>query len=264
MSLPRYLSRPPLLITVAIVFVAQFIPLPYVVLQPGPAFDLLNKNITFAVDSSTAASPVHTYPVPGKLYALTVLVSNPDAHITAPIVIANWIDGRSVVLPRAVVYPHNINTHKAEAEGLREMQGAQDLALVAATRFLKESDPVLASSLHASKVSFALKETGGPSAGLGFAIAIIAKVKAPALIAGRQLAVTGTINESGTVVAIGGIDQKLIGAAAAGAKIIMIPADNCADITRTPAHLQIIPVHSLNEAIHYLAGALTPVPHCSN
>jgi len=253
---------------VAIVFVAQFIPLPYAVLQPGPAFDLLNKNITFAVDTSTsslsttAASPPRTYPVLGKLFALTVLVSNPDAHITAPIVIANWIDGHSVLLPRSVVYPQKVDSKKVEAAGLQEMQGAQDLALIAAARFLAKSDPHLAQQLRESKVTFALKETGGPSAGLGFALAIIAKTKAPALFAGRQFAVTGTINESGTVGAIGGIDQKLIGAAAAGAKIIMIPADNCSDITRAPAHLQIIPVHSLNEAIHYLAGAVTPTPHC--
>ena len=262
MSLPRYLSRPPLFITVAIVFVAQFIPLPYVVMQPGPAFDLLKKNITFAVDTSTATQQVRTYPVPGKLFALTVLVSNPEAHITAPIVIANWIDGHSVLLPRAVVYPHKVDTKKVEAAGLQEMQGAQDLALIAATRFIEKSDPQLAQQLRTSKVSFALKETGGPSAGLGFALAIIAKTKAPSLIAGRQLAVTGTIDESGTVGAIGGIDQKLIAAAATGANTILIPADNCADITRTPSHLHIVPIHSLNEAIHYLAGAVTPTPHC--
>jgi len=234
-------------------------------MQPGPAYDLLGKNILFTADTSTtsaATSGLQTYPTPGKLYALTVLVSNPDTRITAPILIAGWIDGHSVVLPREFVYPEQINSKKAEAEGKREMQGAQDLATIAASKFLAQSDPQLAAKLRASKVSFELKETGGPSAGLGFALAIIAKIKAPSLIDGRKIAVTGTINETGTVGAIGGIDQKLIGASVKGAQMILIPADNCADITRTPSHLQIIPIHSLNEAVHFLAGAIAPAPHC--
>jgi PDZ domain-containing protein len=270
-SLPRYLSRPPLLITVALVIAAQFIPLPYVVMQPGPAYDLLGKNVSFTSETTTSDSVnssksskslLSTYPVSGKLYALTVLVSNPDAHITAPIIIAGWIDGHSVVLPRDFVYPEKIDSKKVQAEGEREMQGAQDLAAIAAATFLAKTDPQLAKELRSSKVSFELKETGGPSAGLGFAIAIVAKIKAPSLIDGRKIAVTGTINETGTVGAIGGIDQKLIGASVKGAKVILIPAGNCSDITRKPAHLQIVPIHSLNEAIHFLSGAITPAPHC--
>lgn len=269
-SAPRYLKRPTLFLVVAIVVIAQFIPLPYVIMQPGPAFDLLAHNIGFALDTTTAtqaapASPADLLPnrtVPGTLYALTVYVSSPDAHITAPIVIANWIDGHAAVLPRDFIYPKNENTATITAKSTKQMATSESVAKSAAINYINKLDPTLAAQLRKNKVTFALKETGGPSAGLGFALALVAKVENPQLINSRKIAVTGTIDESGTVGAIGGIDQKLISASAKGATIALIPADNCADLTALPAHVQIVPIHSLSEAVDFLAGRLSKVPHC--
>lgn len=269
MSAPRYVKRPTLFLVVAIVVIAQFVPLPYVVMQPGPAFDLLAHNIAFAVDTSTATpqttaplAPLPNRTVPGDLYALTVYVSSPDAHITAPIVIANWIDGHAAVLPRELIYPKNENTATINAKSSKQMATSESIAKAAAIHFINQTQPTLANQLRANRVTFALKETGGPSAGLGFALALIAKVEIPTLINSRKIAVTGTINETGTVGAIGGIDQKLISASAKGATIALIPADNCADLSALPAHLQIVPVRSLTEAVSFLSGTLSKVPHC--
>ena len=256
--IPRQLSRPALFLVLAIVIAAQFVPLPYAVLQPGPAYDLLGSNIKTSLP---------TYKTPGKLFATTVLVSNPDANITAPVLLATWMDGQSVVVPKDVLYPTHEKASQLEAKGKAEMATSQNVAVTAASNYLSQVDPVLAQQLRTTPIKFTLKETGGPSAGLGFALAIIAKLKVPNLIDGRSIAATGTINEQGAVGPIGGIDQKLIGASHKGAKIFLIPAQNCSDITRIPLHMQIVPVKSLNEAVHFLAGASFEgtkdgTPHC--
>ena len=97
-----------------------------------------------------------------------------------------------------------------------------------------------------------MKRVGGPSAGLAFSLALIAKLSNPEIIAGRNIAVTGTISESGRVGSIGGIDQKLIAAKSAGATIVLMPMANCRDVTVSTNGLQVIPVNNLSEAFHGL------------
>ena len=70
---------------------------------------------------------------------------------------------------------------------------------------------------------------GGSSAGMMFALAIYDRLTPGALTAGKHIAGTGTIKVDGTVGPIGGIRQKSIGAASAGATIFLVPAKNCAD-----------------------------------
>ena len=44
---------------------------------------------------------------------------------------------------------------------------------------------------------------------------------------GNDIAGTGTITAAGRVGPIGGIQQKIVAAADAGAKVFLVPADNC-------------------------------------
>lgn len=114
-------------------------------------------------------------------------------------------------------------------------------------------------------VSIDIKRTGGPSAGMIFAIGVIEKMTDEDLLRGRKVAGTGTIDLQGRIGPIGGIEDKLIGAARAGASIFLAPASNCADIEHTPKGLQVVPVSTLLEAIEVLRDKdLSDRPTCDS
>lgn len=108
-------------------------------------------------------------------------------------------------------------------------------------------------------------EIGGPSAGLMFALGIVAKVGDENVTDGRFIAGTGTIDPKGTVGPIGGIALKMIAAKDAGAKVFLAPQDNCAEVVgATPKGLDVVKVDTLEHAIDDL-NALEQgktVPHC--
>ena len=59
-------------------------------------------------------------------------------------------------------------------------------------------------------------DIGGPSAGMMFALGIVDKLTPDSLTGGRFVAGTGEISVNGAVSPIGGIQQKMAGARAAG------------------------------------------------
>jgi PDZ domain-containing protein len=71
---------------------------------------------------------------------------------------------------------------------------------------------------------------GGPSAGLMFSLAIYDTLTPGSLTGGDPVAGTGEIAADGTVGAIGGIQQKIVGAREDGAQLFLVPADNCEDV----------------------------------
>jgi len=115
------------------------------------------------------------------------------------------------------------------------------------------------------KVAISVGDIGGPSAGLMFALGIIDKLTPANLTGGRFIAGTGEIEANGTVDPIGGIQQKMAGARAAGATIFLAPAANCANtVGAVPAGMRLIKVSSLAGAITDLNAlkAGRPVPSC--
>jgi PDZ domain-containing protein len=98
-------------------------------------------------------------------------------------------------------------------------------------------------------------DIGGPSAGMMFALAIYDRLTPGSLTGGRHIAGTGTIRVDGLVGPIGGIRQKSIGAASAGASIFLVPAKDCADVMLDADRLgrvhgmQVVRVAKLNDAI---------------
>lgn len=106
---------------------------------------------------------------------------------------------------------------------------------------------------------------GGPSAGMMFALGIINEVGPADLTGGQFIAGTGTIDSSGKVGAIGGIQLKMIAARKAGAKYFLAPADNCSDVGKaTPKGLTIVKVATLHEAVTDLTMIKSggSAPHC--
>lgn len=70
-------------------------------------------------------------------------------------------------------------------------------------------------------------DIGGPSAGLIFSLGVYDDLTPGALTRGTEIAGTGTITEDGHVGPIGGIQQKIVAAADAGADMFLVPPGNC-------------------------------------
>ncbi|MGZ4589755.1 MAG: YlbL family protein [Actinomycetes bacterium] len=103
------------------------------------------------------------------------------------------------------------------------------------------------------KVSISLRDVGGPSAGLMFALGIVDKLTPGSLTGGHYVAGTGTIDDQGDVGPIGGIPQKMLGAKRSGATVFLAPADNCAEAVRNkPGGLRLVKVTSLSSALSSL------------
>ncbi|GAB2444425.1 PDZ domain-containing protein [Nocardioides hungaricus] len=75
---------------------------------------------------------------------------------------------------------------------------------------------------------------GGPSAGLMFSLGIYDTLTPGSLTGGQTIAGTGTMDAAGQVGPIGGIQQKIVGARDAGAKLFLVPPGNCADALGAP------------------------------
>ncbi len=117
-------------------------------------------------------------------------------------------------------------------------------------------------------VTIRIDEIGGPSAGTMFALGIVDLLTPGALTGGENVAGTGTITIDGEVGPIGGIRQKLAGAARDGATYFLAPVDNCAEVVgHVPAGLRVVPVASLAEATDTLtaigAGDVGDLPACT-
>jgi PDZ domain-containing protein len=99
-------------------------------------------------------------------------------------------------------------------------------------------------------VDIKLRDVGGPSAGLMFALGIVDKLQPGSLTGGLVVAGTGEIDEAGKVGAIGGIAQKMRGALRAKASVFLVPAANCQEAKATrPSGLRLVKVTTLQDAL---------------
>lgn len=94
---------------------------------------------------------------------------------------------------------------------------------------------------------------GGPSAGLAFALALLEDLGHD-VDHGRKVAVTGALALDGTVLPVGGIQQKVIGARRTGAQVFVVPAgDNAREARRYADGMRVVPVKSFRQALQKLA-----------
>jgi PDZ domain-containing protein len=198
--IPKYLSKPSLYFLLFVFLFALLAPMPFAIISPGPVTDLLSNGIKITGDANSGQVSAPS----GKLYSLSVYVSNPDRRPPGILVLESWLKGDSVVLPSEVVYKDGETTKSANAQGQKEMLKSEESAAIAAANFLKSAQPDKPLNWKVSDIKFVMKRVGGPSAGLAFSLALISKLSNPELISGRKIAVTGTINQNGRVGSIGG------------------------------------------------------------
>lgn len=106
-----------------------------------------------------------------------------------------------------------------------------------------------------NKITIETGNISGPSAGLMMTMEIINKMIETDITSGKQIAGTGTIDGSGKVGKIGGINQKLIAAHKKGIEIFFVPKDNVEEITLPESKYEgmtLVTVETLQDALDYL------------
>ncbi len=122
------------------------------------------------------------------------------------------------------------------------------------------------------EVSVAIDDSiGGPSAGLVFALSVYDRLTPGSLTGGAVVAGTGTMDDEGRVGSIGGIQQKVAGAADAGAELFLVPPDNCKAALEAPDsaldQLRLVKTPTLRSALRsvqtYAEDPSADLPRCS-
>ena len=108
------------------------------------------------------------------------------------------------------------------------------------------------------EVAISTSDIGGPSAGLAFTLALLDELTPGNLMGKGHVVATGTMNEDGTVGAIGALRQKSIAVRDAGATLFLVPAgqsDEELAAARAAAGtgVRIVRVATLDEALRVLA-----------
>jgi PDZ domain-containing protein len=104
-------------------------------------------------------------------------------------------------------------------------------------------------------VDIDLGRVGGPSAGLPFALEI-ARMLGRDVTHGCKIAATGALALDGTVLTVGGLKQKTIGARRTSVDLFLVPAGENAEEARDNAKgLEVRPVESFQQALRMLATA---------
>jgi Lon-like protease len=96
---------------------------------------------------------------------------------------------------------------------------------------------------------------GGPSAGMMVGITVYDLLAEEDLLSGRNVMGTGTLAGDGTVGPVGGVPQKMLAAADAGADIVLVPSLQLEEaLAAAPEGLDVIGVADLAEALAVLRG----------
>lgn len=236
-------------------------PLPYVIVEPGRAYNVLGENDGVEVIEVSGA-PVSENP--GSLDLLTISVTgSPGNTPTFLELIDPFFSSDRSIVPVELFYPVGQTKAESEAQNLKDFQESQATAVSAAKTALPES---IANDLN---VKLNLNGVVGPSGGLMFSLGIIDKATEGSLTGGKKIAGTGTISSDGRVGPIGGIDYKLISARRSGDQFFLAPRSNCKEVVgHIPAGLRVFSVATLNEALNVLSvisvdGDVSKLPVCS-
>ena len=198
----------------------------------------------------------------------SVTASGPSVGRLAPGDVIVSVDGTTIGSPhslRTAVRAHRIGEQVVVAYLRHGRPGTVTITTGHAPDEPTQSAIGIATKAHSPiTVSIRLKDIGGPSAGLMFALGIIDKLGEQSLTGGKNIAGTGTIDANGKVGAIGGIAEKMLGAKDAGATVFLAPADNCKEAAaHKPSGLRLVRVATLHEALAALAtlrAGGTPAP----
>jgi len=216
-------------------------PLPFAIVEPGPAFNVLASNHGSPIIQSSVS--VKKDPE-GRLDLLTVSLWGSPTHTPNFLqLVGAYFSNDQVVYPLEVFYPQGQNPSDVTAAQKKMFSDSEKASVSAALSKLglSENPP----TIHVN-----LGEVGGPSGGMMFTLGVIAKLTPGSLTGGKNIAGTGTIDAAGHVGKIGEIRLKMLSAKRAGDKFFLMPVGNCAEaLNHVPAGLTVYAVGNLAEAL---------------
>jgi len=122
-------------VTIAVLGLGFVIPVPYVMLTPGPVFNTIGS-----VDGKELIriSGAPTYQTAGQLDMLTVSeFGGPQEGLDVIQAVKGLFDGTEKVLPRQAVFPEGVSSHEIQQRDAEDFSASQSYAIGAALSYLK-------------------------------------------------------------------------------------------------------------------------------
>jgi PDZ domain-containing protein len=123
------------LATVVAIAVAVLLPVPYVILGPGPTLNTLGQSSGQPLITITGH---RTYPTTGHLNLVTVSYQGgPGSNMNIFQALRAWLDPSEAVVPQTELFPAGQSAQQTQAQDTQEMTGSQQLATAAALSTLR-------------------------------------------------------------------------------------------------------------------------------
>ncbi len=121
--------------TVIAIALAVFVPVPYVILQPGPTLNTLGKDS--AGKPLIAIAGHQVYPASGHLNLVTVSYQGgPGADLNVFQALRAWLDPTQAVVPESELFPPGQTAQETQQQDTAQMASSQQLATAAALHTL--------------------------------------------------------------------------------------------------------------------------------
>ncbi len=118
------------LATVVAIAAAVLIPVPYVILGPGPTLNTLGE---ISGHPLITISGHRTYPTSGNLNMVTVsYVGGPGRNLSDFQALRAWLDTSQAVVPESELFPAGQSSQQVQAQDTQQMSSSQQLATAAA------------------------------------------------------------------------------------------------------------------------------------
>lgn len=98
-------------------------------------------------------------------------------------------------------------------------------------------------------VEFFTGNIGGPSAGLSFTLGLLDILEPGDLTGGKRIAATGTIDRSGRIGDIGGVQEKMISVKRQGYDLFFVPKNQLDQIKNIDSSLEVIGVETITDVL---------------
>jgi PDZ domain-containing protein len=121
---------------IALAVVGAFLPVPYVILSPGPTYNTLGSIGVNGKQTSVIEISGHpTYNDGGNLNFTTVsFQGGPGNQPSLLAALRGWLSDTKAVAPQETVFPPNTSVKKVEQQNTQEMTGSQQAAVIVALR----------------------------------------------------------------------------------------------------------------------------------
>lgn len=119
------------LATVAAIAVAVLVPVPYVILTPGPTLNTLGKDSAGKPLISITGHP--TYPAAGHLNMVTISYQGgPGGDLNVFQALRAWVSPSDAVVPEGELFPPGQTEQQTQQQDTQQMASSQELATAAA------------------------------------------------------------------------------------------------------------------------------------